>query len=152
MAELVCPPLWWWCVQGTIVVPCFCSQLFKSGSLAVAEGEGWGLVFCILLSIICPNCTRAQLFLVPCSFFLFFGSGGEVCPGASTAAKGPRSQLVSCPLKQKWKQNQGHSTLHVQWMKTWGIPEEVFDKKPWREFGDPQHGAGRENQGMRKPV
>ena len=51
----------------------------------------------LLLPIICPNCAYAQLFLVPCSFSVFFCSG-EVCPGASTAAKGPRPQLVSCPL------------------------------------------------------
>ena len=53
----------------------------------------------LLLPIICPNCTYAQLFLVPCSFSVFFCSG-EVCLGASTAAKGPRPQLVSCPLNE----------------------------------------------------
>ena len=33
VAEVVCPPLWWCCVQGAgAVVPCFCSLLFGSGS------------------------------------------------------------------------------------------------------------------------
>ena len=35
-----------------------------------------------------------QLFLVPYDS-LYFVVGGDVCPGASTAAKGPRSQPVS---------------------------------------------------------
>ena len=34
------------------------------------EAAGFG-PFCILLFIICPNCTGMQLFLVPCSFFVF---------------------------------------------------------------------------------
>ena len=44
-------------------------------------------------------CTHVQLFLVPYSFFVFCCSG-DVCPGVSPAAKGPRFQPVSagpCP-------------------------------------------------------
>jgi len=38
-----------------------------------------------------------QLFLVPYSFFVFHCSRrGEVCPGGSTAAKGPRDQFPAC--------------------------------------------------------
>ena len=48
--------------------------------------------FCILSSIICPNCTGTQLFLVLSSFFVSIARG-DVCPGASPAAKGPRSQV-----------------------------------------------------------
>ena len=48
------------------------------------------LVFCILFTI-CPNCTHVQLFSVPYSFFDSV-AGGDVCSGASAAAKGPRSQ------------------------------------------------------------
>ena len=51
--------------------------------------------FCILLSIICPNYACTQLFLVPYIFFVFC-CWGDICPGASTAAKGPRCQLVYC--------------------------------------------------------
>ena len=69
-------------MQGACAVPCFCSPLFRSGNW-----DFWS--FCIFLSIICPNCTCTQLFLVPCSFFVF-------CPGASIAAKGPRFQVPAC--------------------------------------------------------
>ena len=64
--------------------PCLCSLLFRSGIWA----------FCIFLSIICPSCSCGQLFLVPYSFFVFCCSRRCVS-GASTAAKGPRSQPVS---------------------------------------------------------
>ena len=43
--------------------PCFCSMLFRGGIWAV-----WS--FCIL-SIICPNCSCRQLFLVSYSLFVF---------------------------------------------------------------------------------
>ena len=101
-------------MQGTIVVPCFCSQLFKSGSLAVAEGWGVGVGLSYIIVHNLPQLHTCSYFESLVVSFYFFGSGGEVCLGANTAAKGPRSQLVSCPLKQKWKQKQGHSTLHVQ--------------------------------------
>ena len=55
--------------------------------------------FCILLSRICPGCPCTWLFLGPDGFFVFWG-GGEVCPGAGTAAKGPRPQPVS--VWQTW--------------------------------------------------
>lgn len=44
--------------------PGFFSLLFRSSPRGF-----WS--FCILLSIVCPNCTSAQLFLVLYSFFLF---------------------------------------------------------------------------------
>ena len=84
-------------VQGVCAAPCFCSwhrvfrsRLFRSGSWVF-----WS--FCILLSIICPNCTCTQLFLVPYSFFVFCCSrrGVSSCKYCSTATKGPRSQPVS---------------------------------------------------------
>ena len=59
---VVCLPIWWWCVHGVCSVRCFSSQLFK-----VAVGF---LVFVCLVSIICPKCTRTQLFLVPYSLLL----------------------------------------------------------------------------------
>ena len=40
-----------------------------------------------------PQLLHAWLFLVPYSFY--FVAPGGVCPGASTAAKGPRPQSVS---------------------------------------------------------
>ena len=39
------------------------------------------------------------LFLAPYCFFVFI-AGGALCSGVSTAAKGPRSQLVSQRLTQ----------------------------------------------------
>ena len=56
--------------------------------------------FCILLSRICPDCACTQLFLVPYSFFVSVAPG-DICPGASTAAKGPRSQAPGC-LTRSW--------------------------------------------------
>ena len=64
---------------------------FAPGTSEVAAGF-WP--FCILFFIICPNCTCMQLVLVPYSFFVFC-SRGDVCPGASTPVKGPRSQPAS---------------------------------------------------------
>ena len=53
--------------------------------------------FCILLFMICPNCAGTQLFLVPYSFFVFCClKRADVCPGASTAAKGPTSHIPAC--------------------------------------------------------
>ena len=63
---------------------------FAPGSSEVAVGF---LVSLYLLSIMCPNCTCTQLFLVPYSFFVSVG-GGEAGPGTSPAAEGPRSQPV----------------------------------------------------------
>ena len=39
------------------------------------------------------TCACTQLFLAPCSLCYYLASRGEVCPGASTAAKGPRPSL-----------------------------------------------------------
>lgn len=52
---------------------------------------GFGL--CIF-SIICPNWPCTHLFLICYSIFVFC-CPRDVCPGASTAVKGPRCQLVS---------------------------------------------------------
>ena len=51
--------------------------------------------FCILLSRTCPNCVCTQLFSVP-MVSLYFVAQGDFCPGASTAAKGPRSLVPAC--------------------------------------------------------
>ena len=65
VAWVVCPPPWWYWVQGSCTVPCFFSWHLRSG--------GWVLVSfkIILLLISCPNCPCMQLFLVPYSFFAF---------------------------------------------------------------------------------
>ena len=65
---------------------------FVPGSSEVAVGF-WS--FCILF-IICRNCTCTQFLLVPYSFFV------SVCPGASTAAKGPRSWVPVCLSINSW--------------------------------------------------
>ena len=92
VAQVVCPPLRWWCVQGACAVPCLCSRIFKSGSWVF-----WSLC------IFCPEFAPT---LHACSYFhshtvsLYFVAGGEMCAGASTAAKGPRSQPVSFPTER----------------------------------------------------
>ena len=84
------PPLRWRCA-----VACFCSWLFRSGS--------WVFLFFFgtILSIISPNCACKQLFLA-LVISLYFVAGGDVCPGASTAAKHRRSQPVSAGSKVCW--------------------------------------------------
>ena len=54
-------------------------------------------VFCILLSIICPNCACTQLFSVPYSFFAFccLRRCLSRCKHCSAAAEGSRSWPVS---------------------------------------------------------
>ena len=76
-------------------MPCFCSQHnFLLPALQKWQSGFWSL--CILLSITCPNCPCTQLFLVPYSVFVFC-AGGDVCPGAGTAARGPwRRRLSRC--------------------------------------------------------
>ena len=53
--------------DGTIV-PCIYRQILYHRATREAPGF-WS--FCVLLSIICPNCAGTQLFLVPDSFFVF---------------------------------------------------------------------------------
>jgi len=65
---------------------CFCSRLLKKQQLGF-------LVSLCPLSRICPNCACMQLFLVPDNSY--FVAPGEMCLGASTAAKGPKSQFIS---------------------------------------------------------
>lgn len=79
-------------------VPCFCSQhpAFSAGSSEVGVG------FYILLSIICSVCI--QLYFSPTkivSLYFVAQEHREVCLGASSAAKGPRSrsQPVSVPAE-----------------------------------------------------
>ena len=133
---MVCPSLWWWCVQKAGTVPCFCSWLFPSGSWV------FGL-FCILF-IIYPNCKCTQLLLVLCNFlllllfvclFLHFVARGDICPGASLAAKGPGSQVPACLRRSRlcwWYRRResgqaSHRTgclkymlaFHVEWCWEW---------------------------------
>ena len=69
-----------------LLTPCFCSQLFRSGSWA----------FCILLSIIYPNYV-SRTFLVLFSFFVFCCSRETFVQGQSLqkSVSGLRSQPVS---------------------------------------------------------
>ena len=117
---MVCPlPLVVLCAGGMhsalllLLTLCFCFWLLRSGSWAF-----W--TFCILLSIICPNWTCTQLFLVPYSFFVLC-CWRRLCPVASTAAKGPRSQVPACLRLTKGcertvpslKEEHLHGTLHT---------------------------------------
>ena len=80
----------------TCVVPCIYSQ---PPALLQALRK-WQLsfwFFCVLLSIICQNCTCTQLFLVLDSFFVFFLLK-ETVVQMQQMAPGPRSQTVSILL------------------------------------------------------
>ena len=61
---------------------------FALGTAKVAVGF-FGL-FVSLGPRICPNCS--------CSVSLYLVVGGEVCPSANTAVKGPRSQTLASGL------------------------------------------------------
>ena len=89
VAEVVCPPPWWCCVQRSCAVPCFCSQ-----HIGTLEGQ-LGLAFLYLVHNL-PQLRMHTDILVPI-VSLYSVARGDVCPGASTAAKapGPRSQPVS---------------------------------------------------------
>ena len=50
--------------------------------------------FCIFLFTVCATCSHMQLFLVSYRFFVFCCL--RRCPGASTAIKGPKSQVPAC--------------------------------------------------------
>ena len=67
------------------------TQGFAPGS---SEGPVGGLgLFVSLQSRLCPHCPCTLLILVPSSF-LYSVAGGDMCPGASSAAEDPRSQPV----------------------------------------------------------
>ena len=61
--EVIFPPLWWCCVQGTGAVPCFCSRHLRNGR--------WFVAFLYLIVHNCSNCEGVQLCLVCYSFFVF---------------------------------------------------------------------------------
>ena len=50
-----------------------------------------------------PNCTCTRLFLVPYEFFLYFVAQRDICPFASTAAKGLMSQISGPSLSPNQK-------------------------------------------------
>ena len=72
-----------------LLTPCFCSQLFRSGSWFF-----WSS--CILLSIICPNYV-CRTFLVLYSFFVFCCSRETSVQGQALqkSFSGPSSQPIS---------------------------------------------------------
>ena len=73
-------------VQGSHVGPSSCSQHLRSGSCFLA-----------FLSLIVHNMPQLcmRLFLVPYIVSLYSVAQGDVCPGASTAAEGPKAQHIS---------------------------------------------------------
>ena len=79
---------------GAWIVPCFWSQhpAFVPSFLEVDVGFSWSFS---ILSLIYPSCTGLQLCLVPV-VSLYFVAQGDICPGASTAAKCLRSQVSDC--------------------------------------------------------
>lgn len=71
-ASVVCPPLWWYCVQRACIALCFCFQqlVFDPGSSEVAV-EFFPHLLVSFGSRISPNYACTQLFSVPYSFFAF---------------------------------------------------------------------------------
>ena len=90
-----------WSAHPLVVL---CAVCMHSTLLLLPTPQKWQLgflVFLYLLSRNCPSCTCTQLFLVPYSFFVFCClRRGDVCPGASTAGKGSRSQVSGPSLSQ----------------------------------------------------
>lgn len=72
------------CMCSTLLLLHFTSQKWQLGFWA----------FCILLFIICPHLCICEVI----SPILPFVVQGDVCPGGTTAMKGPRSQ----PLSGTW--------------------------------------------------
>ena len=81
------PPLLWCWVQGACAVPCFCSQLFRSGSWV------FGLFASCRPSFAPTVHARSDFWSLILS--LHFATQGVICPGVSTSAKGVRFQHVS---------------------------------------------------------
>ena len=118
---MVCPPLWWCCVQGACPVPCFCSQILRSGSWV-------SLVFLYLVVHNLPNCacTHMQLFLVSYSFlcvllisetFVQVQALQQMVPGPSLSHKHQRAGLLltrCCVLCALWVEAQ--KCLLNEWM------------------------------------
>ena len=92
---------------GAWIVPCFWSQhpAFVPSSSEVDLGFAWSFS---ILSIIYPSCTCIQLCLVPV-VSLYFIAQGDICPGASTAAKGLRFQVADCLVVAMCSGKQTHS-------------------------------------------
>ena len=84
-----------------ILLVVLCAGNMHSTLLLLLALKKWQLgfwSFCILLSIICPNCSRMWLFFFPC--FLYFVAWGDICLGTRTIAKGPRSRSQPVSLLQ----------------------------------------------------
>ena len=82
-------PTHWCCyVQGECMAPYLCPWFIKSGSWVFAPFVSYHSYFAP------TKCT--QLFSVPSGFFVS-AAQGDICPGASTAAKGHRSEPLSRP-------------------------------------------------------
>ena len=72
MCPEVGPEGWFRCLPTPLVVVCvggMLRTLFLLPAIQKWQLSFWS--FCILLTIICPNCTCTQLFLVPYSLFVF---------------------------------------------------------------------------------
>lgn len=89
---MVCPPLRWCYVQGPVQYQAIAPDPLLLLQAPQKQQLGFLVSLCPL-SRICPNCACMQLFLVPDNSY--FVAPGEMCLGASTAAKGPKSQFIS---------------------------------------------------------
>lgn len=89
VAQVVYPRL-----CGVGVPAGMCSALVLLPALQNGSWVFWA--FCILLSIICPNCTSTGLFFRSFYSVLYFVARGDICPAVITGRKVPKSQVPAC--------------------------------------------------------
>lgn len=89
VAEVVCPPLGWWCVQGACSILCFSPESFFLQALHKWQ-LGFSFYFLVSLYLCLELAPSAQA-----QISLRFVAGGDTCPCTSIAAKDLRSQSVS---------------------------------------------------------
>ena len=129
----VLPILLWYWVWGRGALG-FC-HTFGLGPSSSEMAVGSFCLFCIFWSWIFPNCTWAQLLLVPYSFFVFCSSRRGV------------SRCELCPIATKvpWSQAGGRAVPRIssQWLKALGedevweyaTPPEGFTSLAWPHSG-----------------
>ena len=115
MCPEVGPKGWFRCLPTPLVVVCVGGML--STPFLLPAVQKWQLSFwsfCILLTIICPNCTCTQLFLVPYSLFVF------CCPRRHSSRCKHRSKGSQLPVPICLVRN-GHLSQNVAlelWIET----------------------------------
>lgn len=132
VAWVVCPPLWWYYVQGA----CICSRLFRRGSWFFS----FFFFFIIWLPIICPNSPCTQLFLVPVISLYFVAQEIFVC----VQALQPLQQRVPDPARLSRAGTQEVVTEYVQELATVTSAGKGQRRGPVQPAGPPPRWHGQE--------